>query len=251
MDKETGNGHLTPELRCHLLVWEHGKLLQVLLVKLSLLQSRFCIFNLFLIFLLFLFSSDGISGFITVEMENISDMLIMQAVYRHIDCAHVYDNEKEVGLTLKELFSTGVVKRSEMFITSKLWYPFLQPGLHNLCKSTGVLLLAYPPLGSPGSWIKGEILKEPILIEIAEKLNKSPAQVALRWGIQSDHSVLPKSVNESRIKENLCLFDWSIPPELFSKFSDIHQQRLLRGEFAVHETRSPYKSLEELWDGEI
>nr|DAD28320.1 TPA_asm: hypothetical protein HUJ06_029788 [Nelumbo nucifera] len=126
-----------------------------------------------------------------------------------------------------------------------------QLALHNLCKSTGVHLSAYSPLGSPGSWIKGEILKDPTLIEIAEKLNKSPAQVALRWGIQSGHSVLPKSVNESRIKENLSLFDWCIPPELFSKFSNIHQQRLLRGEFAVHETCSPYKSLQELWDGEI
>jgi alcohol dehydrogenase (NADP+) len=65
------------------------------------------------------------------------------------------------------------------------------------------LFQAYSPLGSPGSWIKGEDLKELILIETGEKLNKSPAQVALRWGIQSGHSVLPKSVNESRIKENL------------------------------------------------
>ncbi|KAL0545133.1 hypothetical protein IC582_020277 [Cucumis melo] len=126
-----------------------------------------------------------------------------------------------------------------------------QPALHNLCKSTGVHLSAYSPLGSPGSWLKGEILKEPILIEIGEKLNKSAAQVALRWGIQSGHSVLPKSVNESRIIQNLTLFDWSIPPELFSKFSQIHQQRLLRGDFAVHQTLSPYKSINDLWDGEI
>lgn len=93
-----------------------------------------------------------------------------------------------------------------------------------LCHVNEIALIqAYSPLGSPGSWIKGEVLKEPILIEIAEKLNKSPAQVALRWGIQSGHSVLPKSVNESRIKENLMLFDWFIPPELFSKLSGIFQ----------------------------
>lgn len=66
-------------------------------------------------------------------------------------------------------------------------------------------------------------MKEPILVEIAEELNKSPAQVALRWGIQSGHSVLPKSVNESRIKENLSLYDWCIPPVLFSKLAGIHQ----------------------------
>ncbi|CAI0427314.1 unnamed protein product [Linum tenue] len=111
-----------------------------------------------------------------------------------------------------------------------------QPALHEFCKSAGVHLSvlissshwqAYSPLGSPGSWVKGEILKEPVLIEIAEKLKKSPAQVALRWGIQSGHSVLPKSVNESRLKENISLFDWCIPLDLFSKFSEVHQVSIL------------------------
>nr|AFK33934.1 unknown [Medicago truncatula] len=41
--------------------------------------------------------------------------------YRHIDCAQIYGNEKEIGDALKKLFANGVVKREEMWITSKLW----------------------------------------------------------------------------------------------------------------------------------
>lgn len=80
----------------------------------------------------------------------------------------------------------------------------------------------YSPLGSPGV-LKSDILKNPVVKEIAEKLGKTPGQVALRWGLQAGHSVLPKSTNEARIKENLDVYDWSIPEDLFPKFSEINQ----------------------------
>lgn len=76
--------------------------------------------------------------------------------------------------------------------------------------------------------IKTQVLKNSTLNTIAEKLGKSPAQVALRWGLQMGHSVLPKSTSESRIKENFDIFYWSIPEDLFAKLSEIEQasQRL-------------------------
>lgn len=124
--------------------------------------------------------------------------------------------------------------------------------LRKLCRSRGVHLSASSPLGSPASFgVSGaNVLSNPIVISVAEKLGKTPAQVALRWGIQMGQSVLPKSAHEARIKENYDIFCWSIPEDLLAKFSDIKQARLLRAEFAVHPL-SVYKTLEDLWDGEI
>ena len=91
-------------------------------------------------------------------------------------------------------------------------------------------------MGSPGSTaaINNVILKNPILLTVAEKLGKTSAQVALRWGLQMGHSVLPKSTNEARIKENLDVFDWSIPEDLFAKLSEIKQASILFLYICIH-----------------
>ncbi|PVH62278.1 hypothetical protein PAHAL_3G254600 [Panicum hallii] len=63
-------------------------------------------------------------------------------------------------------------------------------------------------------------------------------------------SVLPKSTDEARIKENIDIFGWSIPEELMAEFSEIEQVKLLRAEFGVNPMNG-YKTLEDLWDGEF
>jgi len=67
-------------------------------------------------------------GLGTFGSDNYDAETIAQAVktaikmgYRHIDCASVYGNEKEIGVALQDVFVEGIVKREELWITSKVW----------------------------------------------------------------------------------------------------------------------------------
>lgn len=86
-------------------------------------------------------------------------------------------------------------------------HPFLtQEPLRKHCREKGIAVEAWSPLGGQG----GNVLSDPTVKKIAEKVGKSPAQVVIRWDLQSDIITIPKSVHQNRIKENSDIFDFEL-----------------------------------------
>ncbi len=255
---------------------------------------------------------------------------LLHAGYRHIDCAAVYRNEKEIGGTFRKVFSEGRVKREEVFITSKLWntehakkdvlaackltlenlkldhldlylmhwglatvpddtlpiknargelldengclrtapvsvqetweameqlvkaglvraiglanftvpmivdllsYAKIPPAVNQIelhpynqqralvefCQSKKIVVTGYSPLGTSGT-LKDRpeepiLINEPKIAVVAKARSKSPAQILIRWAVQRNTVVIPKSLSPEHLKSNVNVFDFELSPQ--------------------------------------
>ncbi|WP_036807858.1 aldo/keto reductase [Planococcus glaciei] len=223
----------------------------------------------------------------------------IDAGYRAIDTAAVYQNENEVG----EAVRASRVKREELFITSKVWntdqgydntlrafeaslerlgfdyldlylthwaipdtyeetyraiqrlydeklvrsigvsnhqqhhlekilakantkpmvnqielHPQLtQEPLRQFCAENEIAVTSWSPLA------RGRLLQDPVLAKIGEAHGKSIAQVVIRWHLQSDLVVIPKSVTPSRIVENADVYDFALSTEEMKMIDGLNQ----------------------------
>lgn len=238
----------------------------------------------------------------------------IKAGYTHIDCAHIYMNEDEIGEALTHCFDKGIAKREDLWITSKLWnnshkkedvkpalettlknlqldyldlyiihwpvafkpenlnapnpedylsleevpiietwegmeqvlntgltkhigvsnfsqkklsalydmatikpevnqvelHPYLQQeDLYDYCQAHNIIVTAYSPLGSGDrseSMKKTDepsLLENEVILKIAKKHDVTAAQILISWHLKRGNVVIPKSVDEGRIKQNL------------------------------------------------
>lgn len=87
-------------------------------------------------------------------------------------------------------------------------HPHLQqPEVRAACARLGTVVQAWSPLK------RGRVLDEPVIGSIAEEHGATPAQVILRWQLQSGMSTIPKSVRRERIRENGDIFWFELSPE--------------------------------------
>jgi methylglyoxal/glyoxal reductase len=85
------------------------------------------------------------------------------------------------------------------------FHPYLyQKELLRFCKSNVIQLEAYSPL------TRGKRLNDPKIVQIAKAYDKTPAQILVRWSLQHDLVVIPKSSHEKRILENSQVFDFQM-----------------------------------------
>lgn len=113
---------------------------------------------------------------------------------------------------LEDLKQTDVVPA----LNQVEWHPKCHSAeLQKYCKDNNILLQAYSSLGTSSD---SSLRRDPTIVEIAEKLTKSPSQILLRWAYQSNVAIIPKASSKKHLVENISL-DFDIPPEYMQTLS--------------------------------
>lgn len=101
---------------------------------------------------------------------------------------------------------------------------FQQEFLHSWMQRLGIQHEAWGPLGECRLI---QLLRTPLLIEIAKRHNKTVAQVMLRWNVQRGIVVIPKTSHVERMKENIDIFDFQLSDEEMKAIATLDEDRSL------------------------
>ncbi|CAD5232124.1 unnamed protein product [Bursaphelenchus xylophilus] len=146
---------------------------------------------------------------------------------------------------LQYLYDKAEIKPVNNQIEIHILFPQFE--LVEFCKKLGVTVTSFSTLGNPGRktvpqpYVEGDCLAHPVTVELAKKYKKTPAQILLRHTIQRGIAVIPKSLTESRIKENIDI-NFTLADEDQQKLLNIGENtRLHLFAFCAHHPDHPFK----------
>ncbi|ALS00734.1 glyoxal reductase [Enterococcus silesiacus] len=124
-------------------------------------------------------------------------------------------HEHHIEDLLKEATIVPTVDQIELHPT------LTQEPLRKFLADNQIAVEAWSPLG------QGKILENPTLVEIGKKYHKTAAQVIIRWHLQSDIIVIPKSVHQDRIKQNFDVFDFELTEADIKRINELNTNERL------------------------
>jgi diketogulonate reductase-like aldo/keto reductase len=153
--------------------------------------------------------------------------------WRGMERAHDHGYARSIGVSnfsLPELDELLSVAETRPVVNQVQFSPFkYRRQLLDGCEEREVTVEAYSPLGT------GRHLSDARVRQIAERVRRTPAQVLLRWCVQRDLVVIPKSTHRERIEENAQIFDFTLSDEVMASLD------------ALDETGGTDRALERGW----
>lgn len=147
------------------------------------------------------------------------------AGYRQMEKAYKEGKVRAIGLSnfneaqIREILEICEVKPS---VLQSEVHPYSQEkALKQFLAQEGMVIQAWYPLGHGDK----ALINEPLFTELAQKYDKSNAQIILRWHIQDGNIVIPGSKNAEHIRDNFDLFDFSLSDEEMAKIAAMDQKK--------------------------
>ncbi|PIN10845.1 Aldo/keto reductase family protein [Handroanthus impetiginosus] len=171
--------------------------------------------------------------------EMISRTPVAEEIVRPLDVKGAWEGMEEcknLGLTKGIGLSNFSCKKIEEVLSIAKIPPALnqvemnplwqQRQLREFCRAKGVHITAYSPLGANNTkWGDNRIVESDVLANIAKARGKTTAQVALRWAHEQGVSIVTKSFNKERMRQNLQILDWALHSEDLEKISQLPQRK--------------------------
>lgn len=157
---------------------------------------------------LYLIHWPGVSGIPVTHPDNVRYRLDTWRQFMDLQKSGTIRSIGVSNFTIRHLKELITHSQAVPSVNQVEWHPhYHQPDLLEFCRANNIFLQAYSSLGTSN---QSDLRNDPRILAIANKLQRTPAQVLLRWAMQQSIGIIPKARSKGHIEENFAL-NFDIP----------------------------------------